>query len=117
MRVTASVVSIVLVGGLGTAAAQDLRLVSAAAEQDLPAVRVLVDQGVDVNTARADGATALLWAAHWDDLDTARALLRSGASVRPSSVSHRAGTTAGSARTPGYRLSPCRPDSRPTAFR
>ena len=81
MRVTASVVSIVLVGGLGTAAAQDLRLVSAAAEQDLPAVRVLVDQGVDVNTARADGATALLWAAHWDDLDTAEVLLRAGASV------------------------------------
>ena len=58
---------LVLAAGLATAAGQDLRLVSAAAEQDTQAVRALLDAGVDVNTPRADGATALLWAAHWDD--------------------------------------------------
>ena len=74
-------ISIVWAASLGTAAGQDLRLVSAAAEQDVGTVRELVDQGIDVNTARADGATALLWAAHWDDLDTADVLLRAGADV------------------------------------
>ena len=38
-------------------------------------------QGVDVNAARADGATALLWAAHWDDLETVDLLLDAGAKV------------------------------------
>ena len=74
-------ISILWAASLGTAAGQDLRLVSAAAEQDVGTVRKLVDQGIDVNTARADGATALLWAAHWDDLDTADVLLRAGANV------------------------------------
>ena len=72
---------LVLAAGLATAAGQDLRLVSAAAEQDTQAVRALLDAGVDVNTPRADGATALLWAAHWDDLDTVDLLLRAGADV------------------------------------
>ena len=81
VRVAACVISIVWAVSLGTAAGQDLRLVNAAAEEDGRAVRVLVGQGIDVNTARADGATALLWAAHWDDLDTAAVLLRAGANV------------------------------------
>ena len=72
---------LVWVTGLGTAAGQDLRLVNAAAEQDTHAVRALLDEGADVNTPRADGATALLWAAHRDDLDTAALLLRAGADV------------------------------------
>jgi ankyrin repeat protein len=63
------------------AADSDLRLVTAAREQDLPAVRALLAKGVDVNAARADGATALLWAAHWDDLDAVDLLLRAGANV------------------------------------
>ena len=42
------------------AATPDLRLVTAAAEQDHAAVKALLRQGADVNTARADGATALL---------------------------------------------------------
>lgn len=59
----------------------DLRLVTAAAEQDSLAVRALLNEGVDVNAARADGATALLYAAHWDDLDTVDLLLQAGAHV------------------------------------
>src|SRR5262249_38619348 len=60
----------------------DLRIVEAAARQDMAAVRSLLKQrGVNVNTARADGATALLWAAHWNDLQTVDALLKAGANV------------------------------------
>ena len=63
-------------------AAQDgVPLVTAAAEQDGAAVRALVAAGAAVNAARADGATALLYAAHWDDLESAALLLRAGARV------------------------------------
>ena len=63
-------------------AAQDgVPLVTAAAEQDGAAVRALVAAGAGVNAARADGATALLYAAHWDDLESAALLLRAGARV------------------------------------
>ena len=43
--------------------------------------RALLDEGADVHARRADGATALLWAAHWDDLETVGLLLRAGADV------------------------------------
>ena len=60
----------------------DTRIVEAAARQDGAAVRTLLKQrGVNVNVARADGATALLWAAHWNDLQTVDALLKAGANV------------------------------------
>ena len=67
--------------GLAVAAAPDLRLVDAAARQDMQAVRALIDQGVDVNARRADGATALIWAAHWDDREAVALLLGVGADV------------------------------------
>lgn len=69
------------VAGLATAAGPDLRLVNAAAQQDWTAVRALLSERVDVNAARADRATALLWAAHWDDRNTVELLLSSGANV------------------------------------
>ena len=74
------VLSLLSVAVVATAG-RDLRLVNAAAEQDKRAVRALLKEGVDVNTSRADGVTALLWAAHWDDLDTVDVLLRAGAKV------------------------------------
>ena len=65
-------------------AAQDgVPLVTAAAERDGAAVRALVAAGAGVNAARADGATALLYAAHWDDLESADLLLRAGARWTP----------------------------------
>ena len=67
--------------GAAPAAAQDLRLVTAAADQDREAVLALLGEGVDVNAARPDGATALLWAAHWDDVELVERLLRAGANV------------------------------------
>lgn len=66
---------------VGMAAEPDLRLVTAVKERNPQAVRALLTEGVDVNTARADGATALLWATHWDDLDIVDLLLRAGATV------------------------------------
>jgi len=59
----------------------DLRLVDAAKNRDHEAVHSLLKQHVDVNTTQADGATALAWAAHWDDMETADLLIRAGANV------------------------------------
>ena len=67
--------------GATAVAAQDLRLVTAAAGQDRDAALALLNEGVDVNLARPDGATALLWAAHWDDVELVERLLRAGADV------------------------------------
>lgn len=69
------------IADLVQAAPGDLRLVTAAAARDSAAVQRLLKQGIDVNAARADGVTALSWAAHWDDLDTVDLLLRTGARV------------------------------------
>jgi ankyrin repeat protein len=63
------------------AAGPDLRLVTAAAEQDKPAIARLIKAGVDVNAARVDGVTPLLWAVHWDDLDSADLLIKARANV------------------------------------
>src|SRR5581483_2097993 len=63
------------------AAAGDLRLVDAVRNRDVDAVRTLLAQRVDVNAAQNDGATALHWAAHLDDLAMADQLIRAGARV------------------------------------
>jgi ankyrin repeat protein len=60
----------------------DTRLVDAAAKPDTEAVRKLIAEHVDVNTAQADGTTALHWAAHWDDRDLADLLIRAGANPK-----------------------------------
>ena len=57
----------------------DLRLVDAAAAQDAASVRALLREVADVNAARADGATALLFTTHWNDLALSELLLRAGA--------------------------------------
>jgi uncharacterized protein len=54
------------------------------------AVRSLLQQKANVNAPQADGTTALHWAAHWDDLDTAAQLIRAGAD---SKAANRAGAT------------------------
>ena len=64
---------------LHAAETTDSRLVDAARKQDQKAIRTLLDQKVDVNARSSDGSTALLWLAHWNDLDTAALLLGAGA--------------------------------------
>lgn len=61
--------------------AADLRLLDAAKSQDTQAIPALIQQHLDVNTPQGDGATALHWAAHWDDLPTAALLISAGANV------------------------------------
>jgi len=59
----------------------DLRLLEAVENRDKEAVRSLLKDGADVNVSQGDGATALHWAAHWDDLETAELLIGAGANV------------------------------------
>ena len=54
-------------------------LVDAAKSADWEAVRVLLDQGADVNAAALDGTTALHWASYWDDRAGAELLIHAGA--------------------------------------
>lgn len=79
--VAACVACSVMASAVAVAAGPDLRLVHAAADQDHDAVRALLSDGVDVDAARADGVTALLWAVHWDDRAMVEMLLRAEASV------------------------------------
>ena len=59
----------------------DTRLVDAARNRDLPAVRALLIKRANVNVRSDDGSTPLIWAAHWNDVDTADLLIRAGADV------------------------------------
>ena len=61
------------------AANEDLRLVDAVKNQDFQEVRALLGQHANVNVRSEDGSTALLWVAHWNDLQTAELLIRAGA--------------------------------------
>jgi uncharacterized protein len=80
-------VLVVLSGVARAADVPDSRLVDAARSQDAKAVQALViqkdgqkdGQKADVNARSSDGSTALLWLAHWNDLDTANLLLGAGA--------------------------------------
>ena len=56
-------------------------LVEAVKSGDRAALSVLLRNKVDVNTAEADGTTALHWASHRDDLESAKLLLSAGANV------------------------------------
>jgi ankyrin repeat protein len=75
-----STVVVVLATFASTASAQtDLRLVTALKNQNTTTARALIRQRVDVNTPDLDGTSPLQWAAHWNDLDTVKALLAAGA--------------------------------------
>ena len=61
------------------AATPDRRVVEAAKARDLTTIRALVTARADVTVPQGDGATALHWAAHWDDPAIADALIAAGA--------------------------------------
>src|SRR6266404_1793642 len=63
------------------ASGSDLRLVDAVQHRQKAAVQSLLKQRVDVNVPQEDGASALAWAAHWDDLAMADLLIRAGANA------------------------------------
>jgi len=62
-------------------AAGDVAVVEAAKQKNTETLKALIKNGGDVNAPQADGATALHWAAHWDDLEMANLLLAAGAKV------------------------------------
>jgi len=81
IRLPAGIALCLFVGVSSTLTAQSARLVELAKQQDRAAVRTMVAAGGDVNVAQGDGATALHWAAHWDDVEMAGLLLRAGARI------------------------------------
>ena len=64
------------------ATAAPVPLIDAIKAGDKAAIRVLLQQRVNVNAIEPDGATALHWAARTNDLQTAETLIRVGANVR-----------------------------------
>ncbi len=62
-----------------TAAEPDRRVADAAKSRDSKSVAALVRQKVNVTVPQSDGATALHWAAHWDDTVMAAQLVAAGA--------------------------------------
>ncbi len=64
------------------ASGADTRVVDAAKARNREQVRALLQQKADPGETAADGTTALHWAAHWDEIEMAGLLLRSGANVQ-----------------------------------
>ncbi len=64
------------------AAAPAIPLIDAVKQADRAAVRALLQRQVDVNLPEPDGMTALHWAVHLDDVETADLLIRAGANVK-----------------------------------
>ena len=72
---------IILVASSTLLAESDRRVVEAAKARDLATLRTLIAARADVTVAQGDGATALHWAAHWDDAAIAEPLISAGADV------------------------------------
>jgi uncharacterized protein len=67
--------------GAGDTAAQNAPLADAVQHRDKQAVLSLLEGQADVNAPQGDGATALHWAAYFEDAATAALLIRAGAQV------------------------------------
>ncbi|HLK47719.1 MAG TPA: ankyrin repeat domain-containing protein [Bryobacteraceae bacterium] len=65
-----------------SAFATDSRLVEAVKNQDGAAARALIRQHADVNAPDVDGTTALIYAAHQNNLELVKALLAAGADAK-----------------------------------
>src|SRR5438067_772637 len=65
-----------------TVTAMESRIADGAEKSDRSLVRTLLKQHADVNAAQVDGMTALHWAAHLDDVETARLLVNAGADAK-----------------------------------
>jgi ankyrin repeat protein len=72
---------LVLLGLSLAASAVAASLADAAEQRDKAGVQTLLQTGVDVNAAQADGTTALHWAAYQDDAEMVALLVRAGANA------------------------------------
>src|SRR5262245_10215112 len=75
----AVVVLVLSMSGALHAAGPDPAIVTASRQNNPDRVRDQIRRGADVNARAADGSTALLWAAYYDDIALADKLLTSGA--------------------------------------
>ena len=66
---------------VGLTAAPSSPLADAAEKLDRATIKALLKQRADVNTAQADGMTALHWAAYHDDRELTELLIRAGANA------------------------------------
>ena len=76
LRLGAATAALVVAAATAADAAD---LIEAVRGRDHAAVATLLAQGADANARQADGATALHWAAHHDDLKTTQQLIAAGA--------------------------------------
>ena len=74
------IVGVLTVSSLG-ASPQDTRLLDAAKSPNRTQVNALLSKQVDPNVPQADGATALHWAAYWNDEAMTNSLISGGAVV------------------------------------
>src|SRR5262245_30913488 len=72
---------LLVVASMLVAAGDRPSLIDAAKNTDRGTLRLLVQQGTNVNQTEADGTTALHWASYRDDLESAEILIRAGAKV------------------------------------
>ena len=68
----------------------DATLATAVQQKDAPSIQRLLTDRADVNATQADGMTALLWAAYYDDARLVDRLLAAGAAA---SAANRYGVT------------------------
>jgi ankyrin repeat protein len=81
-RFVACGLALVFLASAPDSLAADAPLADAAERQDRAGVRALVERRVDVNQGQVDGMTALHWAVHHDDLETAKLLVDAKADVK-----------------------------------
>ena len=80
--VSVMLLAVLLVLSSSLLAAGDPKLVDAVKKSDIKTVRALLQAKVDVNSASADGTTALHWAVDADNLEIAKVLVAAGASAK-----------------------------------
>ena len=76
MRINKLILSLLLFIAL-VPAVQSAQIADAMQAGDFSQVQRLIREGLDVNEPQIDGATALLWAAQWNDVQSARLLRQS----------------------------------------
>ena len=66
---------------LGTVLLHSQQIIKAVEDNNATEVIRLIQAGTDVNARDNIGYTALMWAAHYDEVDAAKALIQAGADV------------------------------------